>query len=374
MNAAAELQMLFGTVREFWSFHREQPRLVRNCVNMALALFFLIVLGSFTGAWSFNLKLYVMDFFIFTAAGFLIFTTWRRAIIGTELATVIGEAKKPGRAGTEQTRTALEGAERFLRLMAAVAASEMTIGFIGIFLPTHRNPGAAILLLLAGFAAMTYAFWIESGIVVWRKIVFWMIIATIALSLGLIFWGSGEEISGITSAAAPGGISSKAVGSRSFEFLTDTWAKLQTAHPIDQAVWMALAIAAPVVGLVWLARQRQKAAAAAATARDAKKPTPVDSFARLFVWCLIVVIGLVALTVYLGALPQFWLWVAILVTVVIAGALGQRWMGELLVGSMIIGILMGVVFIGWVVLVDAHSQEKQFRAGANATVQWLIKQ
>lgn len=165
------METLSALISGIFNLHRAEAYRVRaSIIYGIIAPFFLIVLAAFIGAWSWNLKAGFLTVVMVCEAGFLLWLGIQRIFLGTELEWFFG--------GAEFSRDAVvDAAESYVRLVAALVASEIAACFIVLLIPAHTNPVLALLLVPATICLVTYAIWI-GGVTRWPDIVYWMALGT----------------------------------------------------------------------------------------------------------------------------------------------------------------------------------------------------
>lgn len=156
---------LFSGARLVGNIHREELERIRNTALylVLIPLVFLIV-GVACGAipthgWA--IKSVALEISLTFAAVFLLLLGWRRALIGFE-ASVAVAAAGPGDANAATIVNALE---RYIRIVAALLASEIAIGLVVFWVPVHRSPILTFLAILA--AIVLVAHWVWQGGELW---------------------------------------------------------------------------------------------------------------------------------------------------------------------------------------------------------------
>lgn len=138
----------------FW--HQAELYRLRNA---AAALVFpplvLMLIGLLLGPW-WAVKSIVMSLMLTCTAIFLIVLGVRRAIIGTEITTAL-VAARPGTTGTVGTPTI--AADEYIKIVAAILTSELTIGLLILLLPLHHFPTFSILLIPFGLTLVSAWVW-----------------------------------------------------------------------------------------------------------------------------------------------------------------------------------------------------------------------
>jgi len=166
------------------NWHKVELRRLRNSMAAVVVVPLLfIVPGMFLGGVSWQLKLAFIQMGIWLATFFLLWLSWRRLLIGVEIATLL-ENGKPKQSLVGDVR---DGVDDYLRLVAGVLASEITAGFIALWLPAHKNPLIAALLFCVAMVFITYTIW-QKGKLVWPKLVYRLAIFTLIASLASIFF------------------------------------------------------------------------------------------------------------------------------------------------------------------------------------------
>jgi hypothetical protein len=184
---------MVGFLRTIWSilrvWHQVELRSIRNsAVAMVIVPLVFIIPGVFLGAVSWTWKLIVIQIGIWTATIFLLWLAWRRLLIGSELVTIF--VTTDPRLKQPISADARKGVEDYLRLVAAILASEITVGLIALWLPAHKNPLMATLILPAVMVFITHAIW-QKGKSRWPSLVYKLAIFTLIASLTTIFFPQG---------------------------------------------------------------------------------------------------------------------------------------------------------------------------------------
>lgn len=137
---------------------------VRLCIILP---FILIVAGAFLGGISMYAKIWLIGIGMTMASGLFVWATARSAAGGVLVTATLAKLAVPGRSIPHAT---MVGAESFFKVISAIAASEIAIGFMALVLPAHVNPAIAILLLPLSFGAATYTIW-RGGATWWPGVV-----------------------------------------------------------------------------------------------------------------------------------------------------------------------------------------------------------
>lgn len=178
---AGFLATLFSILGDW---HRIEFRRLRNSAVLIILTPLLFILpGAFLGGISWELKLSVLGLGMVIVSVELFWLAWRRLIIGAELGTVI-ELAYTTRPAEEigLLRTPARGAELYIRLVAAILTSELAASLAAIWLPAHRDPVMALLLLPAIMIFTTYAIW-QKGELWWPEFTQFIAAFTLVVSL-----------------------------------------------------------------------------------------------------------------------------------------------------------------------------------------------
>src|SRR3989344_30650 len=159
-------------------------RLRNSALVMVLVPLFVIVPGAFVGAWSFQEKIWVIESGMLLVVCLLFVLAARRVAIGAEIGTIIDLARSPD---VGLVVTPINGAERYIRFVAAVLASEVAVGFIALWLRAHNNPAMALLTLFAALCLTSYAVW-QKGEWWWANIVKWLAVFTLVTAIVASNW------------------------------------------------------------------------------------------------------------------------------------------------------------------------------------------
>jgi len=162
-------------------------KLKNSLLAMIVLPLILIVPGAFLGGWSWTTKVWALQIGTWLAVLFLLGLAKKRLLIGTEIAALL--EKKTG------WKAIKEGLEDYFKVVAAILASEITVGLISLWLPAHQDPKMFFLLFLVIGVIVFYRVW-KGGAVWWPKVVYKMAIFTLFTSLAIImFPATSEEIS-----------------------------------------------------------------------------------------------------------------------------------------------------------------------------------
>jgi len=176
-----EILGLITDILALW--HVRECRRLRDSIIVAFVVAVLLLPAAFLGAISWSLKLGALMILIFISTVCTLSLAYYRSIMAIEISATIQRVKKPG-----LLRAAGAGVEDYIRLVAAILASETTVGLIAIWLPAHKNPLMAILLMPTVMALITYAIWQKRGKFWWPKLVYGLAIFTLIISLVTIFF------------------------------------------------------------------------------------------------------------------------------------------------------------------------------------------
>lgn len=168
------LEILWG-ILQYWhtiEFRRLRNSIVAGVVMPLASLLF----ASIVGAWSWSAKLIFIEIELFGAAICLIWLAYRRTPLAMEIATAIRVARDPA------LRNPVDAAYDYLRLVAAVIASELAVGLLVLWLPVHRNYPMSFLALATVMIFITYTIW-RKGAFWWPKLVYRLAIFTLIAAL-----------------------------------------------------------------------------------------------------------------------------------------------------------------------------------------------
>lgn len=171
-----ELFGLLGEIRVIWRLNLREFYRLRNNLRAALLLGGLIFVGMFLGVIGMRVKIVFLELSIIVLSVFLFRIAINRAAFGIEIASAIEKAKasKPG-----LKDVLVSGADRYIKFIAAILASEITMGLLAIWLPAHKNPTSAVLIIISAMVLVCYALWQGSEMKWWKKMVYLTAIETI---------------------------------------------------------------------------------------------------------------------------------------------------------------------------------------------------
>lgn len=181
------LVSLLATLRSIAGiWHKVEFRNMKNsAITIVLIPLLLIIPGAFLGAVSWGMKVAVVQIGMWVSVVAALWLAWKRAAIGAELAALIN-AVYPVAERRRFTGDVREGAYDYIRLVAAILASEIAAGFIALWLPAHQNPAMALLVLPVTIAFVTYTIW-QEGRFWWPTLVHWLTWFTLIASVFAVF-------------------------------------------------------------------------------------------------------------------------------------------------------------------------------------------
>lgn len=180
----ARLLRILGSMSGNWN-RREIRRTRNSALVIVLVPLLLIIPGAFLGGWNWGAKVAVIQIGMWISVFVSIWLAWRRVPIGAELSVLLS-ATDSEKAGREFTGDLREGVYDYIRLVAAILASEIAAGFIALWLPAHQNPAMALLLLPVTIAFVTYTIW-QEGRFWWPALVHWLTWFTLVTSVLAVF-------------------------------------------------------------------------------------------------------------------------------------------------------------------------------------------
>lgn len=149
---------VFAVGGRMYSWHEaELYRLRNSALYVVLIPFVLMVVGLLLGPW-WTAKSVVMSLMLTVTAFFLLIIGARRAIIGTGIVTAL-VAARPGTTGAAGTPAI--AVDEYVRIVAAILASELTLGLLILVLPLHNFPALSILLM--PLVLTVFASWVWKG-------------------------------------------------------------------------------------------------------------------------------------------------------------------------------------------------------------------
>lgn len=168
------LEIIWG-ILQYW--HTVEFRRLRNSIVAGIIFpFIFLLLAAVAGGWSWSAKLILIEIELFGAAICLIWLAYRRTPLALEIATAIRIAQDPS------LRNPIDAAYDYLRLVAAVIASELATGLLILWLPVHRNYPMSFLALATVMIFITYAIW-RKGKFWWPKLVYRLAFFTLVAAL-----------------------------------------------------------------------------------------------------------------------------------------------------------------------------------------------
>ncbi|MFA5098844.1 MAG: hypothetical protein WC461_01340 [Candidatus Paceibacterota bacterium] len=160
-------------------------RKLRNSLWAVVAIpLVFIIPGAFLGAWSWTLKVIFLQIGTWLAVFFLLWLSKKRLLIGTEIGAVVESTEKEKLGVAKALK---KGLGDYIRVVAAILASEITVGLISLWVPAHQNPKMFFLIILVAAVIVAYKIW-QEGKVIWPKIVHKMAVFTLIVSLLTIFF------------------------------------------------------------------------------------------------------------------------------------------------------------------------------------------
>jgi len=165
----------------------ESQKVKKSLIGMVVFPLIFIIPGAFLGGISWALKLIVVQLGIWIATFYLLRLSRKRLLDGLGIATglelISQKTKYSFHSLIDDVRGGIGG---YVRLVAAVLASEIAVGFIALWLPGHKNPLMVPLILLAAMALITHTIW-QRGKLWWPKLVYRLAIFTLIASVVSIF-------------------------------------------------------------------------------------------------------------------------------------------------------------------------------------------
>lgn len=180
----ARLLRVLGVIFGNWN-RREFQRSRNSALAIVIIPLFFIIPGAFLGGWNWGAKVAVIQIGMWISVFASIWLAWRRVPIGAELSVLLS-ATDPEKAEREFTGDLREGVYNYIRLVAAILASEIAAGFIALWLPAHQNPAMALILLPVTIAFVTYTVW-QDGRYWWPALVHWLTWFTLTVSVFAVF-------------------------------------------------------------------------------------------------------------------------------------------------------------------------------------------
>ncbi|TSC60654.1 MAG: hypothetical protein G01um1014107_265 [Parcubacteria group bacterium Gr01-1014_107] len=177
------IQIVLGT---FGLWNVREFRRARDSLIMSVATVLVFIIpGAFLGGWSWMAKVIWMEIGLVAIAIHSLYLAYHRAAFGAEIGVAVEIAYGTGRGGNwlrGVAFTGVEGGLRYVRFIAALLASELAAGLAVLWLPAHRDPVMALLLLPAIMIFVTYAVW-KKGELWWPEFTQFIAAFTLVVSL-----------------------------------------------------------------------------------------------------------------------------------------------------------------------------------------------
>lgn len=174
------LRMLRNVFRDF--HHAELVSLRNSAFGIIFFPFVLLLVGAFLGSISWTAKVVIVELELYFVTFFLLWLSWRRLIIGTEIAALL---KAENFRSVSSLKTIKAAVNDYITLIAAILASELAAGYIVLWLPVHQNYLLSFLAITSVMALISHTIW-RGGEFWWPKLVYKLAVFTLIVSLNAI--------------------------------------------------------------------------------------------------------------------------------------------------------------------------------------------